>query len=407
MRLKFLLISLSIILPSLTFAQVRSDLKRTTSGALGHHTEEASSKEKVKDLKGSVTRSTRPRGNDSNNGLENFVLSDKPTNLSIDRTKIHDYVMYRQVVRRHSWYEGVGEPITQDVADKLPLYYRLSMKNKAGHYQFVEAMHGSRLTTDHPKSPLLIDKTYQGDDDVSRAGWREKLASVGQWMFTSDLSGEEMIEERAYEANMTDARLIYAFQCVKMDSIHVNGCYVTSNGLPIDINESDEYNYGNLVRITYAANGTDSIAQFYDSKGFYRPSDTGIYQIRYQYDDKLRLRSLSYHNLAGDYMNDVNGLCRTEYIYDGDGFDYTISLLDKDGNPYYETEGPFRGLSRYRFKHDGYGRIIELETLVGRTDDKTGLLICPAGFTFTYSPTGEVLTSDPIYDDRTQTSGNE
>ena len=72
----------------------------------------------------------------------NTWLSTLGTNnlTSIKRREIisSDFVLFREVVRKYTWMEGLGSSITQEEANHLPYYYRLSMKNDAGHYQVVE-----------------------------------------------------------------------------------------------------------------------------------------------------------------------------------------------------------------------------------------------------------------------------
>lgn len=161
----------------------------------------------------------------------------------------NDYVLYRDVVRRYTWLEGLGEPITQEIANHLPYYFRLSMKNDAGHYQMVEALHGKELTTAHPLSTYILDKN--NDTDENNQEWRKRLLTVGQWLFYSDLSGENVVEERAYEAKTDNAQLVYAMQVVRNDPTHVTLTYLDSWGLPADMNEDDSYTYGSVVYVTY------------------------------------------------------------------------------------------------------------------------------------------------------------
>ena len=64
-----------------------------------------------------------------------------PSSKRLSDNKVEEYVLYRDIIRKYSWYEGVGTPISQETANHLPFYYKLSMKNNHGHWQHIEAMH--------------------------------------------------------------------------------------------------------------------------------------------------------------------------------------------------------------------------------------------------------------------------
>lgn len=256
---------------------------------------------------------------------------------SNDFTKIEvlaqadDYVLYRDVVRRYTWLEGVGEPITRETAGHLPYYYRLSMKNRAGHYQRVEALHGDSLTTVHPLSPYILDKN--NDTDPNNEAWRERLQTVGQWLFYSDLSGENVVEERAYEARSKDAGLVYAMQVVRNDPNHATITYLDSWGLPADMNESDEYTYGSVVSITYDERGCDAVIDFLDGEGYRKMNTNGVDQQRYLYDEKLRPVLITSNNCVGDNVIDNWGNCGTKISYDDRNGIISVVYVDKDLRP--------------------------------------------------------------------------
>lgn len=278
-----------------------------------------------------------------------------------------DYLLFRNVVRKNSWLVGQGEPISQDVADKLPYYFRLSMKNDKGHYQFVEALRGQNLTTMHPLTPYILDKDnrLEGEPE-SVSEWRQKIGTVGQWMLTADLSGENMIEERAYEAVEKNANLIYVFQPVKIDANHAIASYLNDWGLPVDINESDDHYYGNVVQITYGATGLDSIVDFLDGRGLRRYNEFGVDQVRYAHDRNDRLTAHTNHNVVGRPMSDLYGHCGELIEYAGSGPDYTLTFVDTEMRPMVYHSNVF-GLtfSKARMTHDRFGRLESVEVVDG------------------------------------------
>lgn len=243
----------------------------------------------------------------------------------------NDYVLYRDVVRRYTWLEGLGEPITQEVANRLPYYFRLSMKNDAGHYQMVEALHGNTLTTEHPLSTYILDK--YNDTDEKNQEWRKRLLTVGQWLFYSDISGKNVVEERAYEAKSDNAQLVYAMQVVQNDSTHVTLTYLDSWGLPADMNEDDSYTYGSVVYVTYDKNGCDAIVDYLDGEGYRKSNTNGVDQERYVYDEQYRRTQITSNNCVGDYAIDNWGNCGVRYIYDDVNNTYSIIHIDENLQP--------------------------------------------------------------------------
>lgn len=292
----------------------------------------------------------------------------KATQLKIERPKVQaagtkkgsepGYALYRNVIRKDSWLVGQGEPLNQAEADRLPYYFRLSMKNDNGHYQFVEALHGNELTSAHPLTPYILDKNNSRDDDSEQtAKWREKIATVGQWFLTSDLSGENLIEERAYEAKADNANLIYVFQPVKTDDNHAMASYLNDWGLPVDIDESPDHFYGNVVQITYAADGNDSIVDFLDGRGLRRYNEFGVDQILYEFDGKGRPTKFVNRNVVGRPMLDSNNFCGQIFEYEDGSPDYVITMVDRDMNPRAAYSYKY-GLTftRAKVEHDSYGR---------------------------------------------------
>lgn len=286
-----------------------------------------------------------------------------------DKKKAPEFTLYRNITRRNSWYVGVGDPITQEEANHLPYYFRLSMQNDKGNYQYVEALHGDSLTTLHPITPYILDKSgASGTDSESVADWRKKLGEVGQWIMIPDLSGEVLMEERAYEAAEKDANLIYVYQPVKLDSIHTIGSYLNDWGYPVDVNESDDYYYGNVVRITHDVNGCDSIVDFIDGVGLRRYNEDEVDQLRYSYDTRGRITSCTKHNLVGWLMSDSSGSSGVIYEYPKeDSDDYIIWYIDKNKRSFPAYDATFDlTFSKGRVTHDSFGRIAKLEVIEGK-----------------------------------------
>ena len=239
-----------------------------------------------------------------------------------------EFVLYRNLVRQYTWLVGQGEPITQEVANHLPYYFKLSMKNEKGHWQHIEAMHGNALTTEHNQNTYFID--IQNDTTNVSTEWITKPKTVAQWFITSDLSGDCVAEERGYTA---EGDMIYGFIPIQNDSIHVTGSYIDAWGYPVDMMQSSVYTYGSVVYITYDKYGCDYILDFLDGAGYRKPNTNGVDQSRTVYDEKLRPVLSTSHNCVGDYCIDNWGNCGVKYVYAADGKSYTITFVDENLNP--------------------------------------------------------------------------
>ena len=242
--------------------------------------------------------------------------------------EVIDYVLYRGLVRKYTWYEGLGKPISKETAQHLPVYYKLSMKNDKGHWQHVEAMHQDTLTSQHDQNTYVLDK--RKDNDESSKEWRTKLATVAQWFFITDLEGDKVVEELAYDKN---GDLVYSFIPEKKTNGEIMGSYNDAWGLPIDMCENENNTYGSVVNITYDHCGRDSIIDFLDGKGQRKYNTYGVDQQRYQYDDKDRIILSSSHNLVGDFTTDNWGNCGNRYVYDDDGNKYSVLRVDRNLAP--------------------------------------------------------------------------
>ncbi len=271
--------------------------------------------------------------------------------------RIPNYVLYRDVVRKFSWIEGVGKPISQEEANHLPYYYRLSMKNNKGHWQHIQAMHGDTLTVKHNMDTYIINTQY--DNSYNLKEWRERFSKACQWYITSDLSDENVVEERAYDKN---GYMVYGFQPVRNGKNSVVASYTDGYGYPIDIDESPKYTYGNVVIITYDEQGNDSIIDYLDGAGLRRANNDGVDQRRYEYDTQGRIIKIYSCNAVGDRMIDNWGNCGCIITYDAIGRDYTVTIVDTENKSMRMPNKKAKETETYvccKYIHDKWGRLSE------------------------------------------------
>lgn len=273
-----------------------------------------------------------------------------------------DTAYYRDVVRHYGWMDGLGDPISLNTAMHLPYYYRMSMKNEAGRWQHVEAMHGKDLTTNHPIGTYIIDKDIS-DDNLANQEWLSLLQSVTQWVFTSNFEGNEMIEERAYDA---DNNMVYSYSAIQNYDGRMTGSYNDAWGFPADMREDSTCTYGSIVCITFDRNGCDSIIDYLDGAGLRKYNNNGVDQDRYAYDDNGFVLSHMSCNCVGDPITDNWGNCGYSISYDHEKRTRTIIYRNKNWRPIRmpskraSLEGTF---IRCDYQYDQWGRVVSATML--------------------------------------------
>ena len=293
--------------------------------------------------------------------------TNQSTRLVLSRPKVYpktkktdeqqDFILYRDIIRKYTWYEGLGEPISQETANHLPYYFKLTMKNEHGHWQHIQAMHQGKMTPNHNQTTYVLDK--RNASDKKNEDWVKKIKSVCQWFLTSDLSGKNVVEERAYTA---ERDLVYSFMPIKNSDGRITGSYNDAWGLPADMREDDISTYGSVVCITYDKCGRDSIVDFLDGQGLRKYNSNGVDQQRYIYDNKDRIVLVTSHNMVGDYATDNWGNCGNRYIYDDNDNKYSIIRVNRDLKPMRMPSlraDATRTFIRCDIKKDRWGRDVE------------------------------------------------
>lgn len=319
-------------------------------------------------------------------------LSIPPVNKRISQTAdtcsdSTEYALYRGIIRKYTWYEGAGKPITAEEAGHLPYYFRLSMRNRQGHWQHVQAMHGDTMTTRHNITPYVLDKKNAAETD--NVEWRLNVNRITQWFMTSDLTGGEVVEERAYDKYGT---LIYSFIPVKISDNTIVGSYNDAWGLPADMRPDSTTTYGSVVSITYDRCGRDSVVNFLDGQGLRKNNPNGVDRECYLYDEKDRIVQITSHNLAGDRIIDNWGNCGNLYVHDDENNSHSVIRVDENLKPMRMPPLRASGLRtfiRCDIRRDGYGRDVEAVMLDenGNNDTTTSGL---HRIVYNYSPDGSV-----------------
>lgn len=320
------------------------------------------------------------------------------TTQTKEEVVVEDTAYYRDMVRKNQWYEGRGDSLTREQALHLPCYFRMTIKNGAGHWQHVEAMCGDTLTANHDISHYVLDKRFDSSS-ASNKQWVERLSTVAQWFLTTGIDEDVVVEERAYDS---EGNMVYGYLPTRNANGRITGCYNDQWGLPVDMSEDSLYTYGSVVYIALDRCGRDSIIDFLDGQGLPKLNPNGVDQQRYRYDDKDRIIESTSHNIVGDRVIDNWGNCGNTFDYINDSC-YVVTTIDTEGKPMRMPEGRASATRTYykcRVTLDKWGRIVRREMLDADDNPSATLAgISRIEYTYSESPDGRWLsTTETWYD---------
>ena len=237
--------------------------------------------------------------------------------VETDSEESNDSVYFARIVKKNGWFTGVGDSLSLDHAQHLSCYYKLSKKNKAGNWTFVEAFDGyGNPTTSHQIVSYLVNQ-FDDSDRGANEDWKDKMLTVCKWEFIGDASGQEVIQERALNA---EKQVVYVYNPVKVGQHEYTGSYVDSWGMPIFMRTDslgNDSGYANFIKITRDSRGFEVKFEFVDRYGIPQKNKDGAYMTLKEYDDFGNQTKEASLNIVGDYMIDDYGNCGWEHIYDG------------------------------------------------------------------------------------------
>lgn len=268
-----------------------------------------------------------------------------------------DSAYYAKIVKKHGWWIGIGKKMTLKEASHLNCYYKLSKKNKAGNWTYIEAFDGyGNLTTYHDIGTYLANQ-YDDEDKGLNSDWREKLQTVCKWEIVADASGNEVVQERALDS---EGDVIYIYSPVKVGEREYTGSFTDSWGMPIFMRTDslgNDAGYANFVHIIRDERGYEVLCSFTDRFGYPQKNKDGAYMTRREYDDKGNQIKEASLNIIGDNMIDDYGNCGWENTYKNN---HRISSIYYNANwepmlfPNLRNEG--YKVYGFRFEPDEFGR---------------------------------------------------
>ena len=237
---------------------------------------------------------------------------------------------YANVTKKNGWMVGVGKKLSLREAQFLNHYYKLSLKNYAGNWTFMEAYNGyGDLTPYHSVGTYLVNQ-FDGSDKGANEDWRQRLLTVCRWEFIGDPSGQNVIQERAMDS---DGNIVYVYNPVQISKNVFTGTYTDRWGMPIFMRTDslgNDIGYANFVHVHRDERGFDIRVAYSDRNGIPQINKDGAYMVAFEYDDdghKLKEASM---NIVGGYMTDSWGNCGWKAEFQ-DGNQVKASYFDSDG----------------------------------------------------------------------------
>ncbi|MDR1459044.1 MAG: hypothetical protein LBI60_02385, partial [Bacteroidales bacterium] len=262
---------------------------------------------------------------------------------------------YRGFFKQNGWFVGKFK-LTEEQASHCQTYYRFSKKgSKTKHWTKMQAIDGyHRLTTYHDCSTYLLSQ-YDDTDTTGNKEMRDKLRKICQWEFMADVTGDFVMEERAYDK---DNKFIYSFKKTRLQNEkEVLGSFFDEFGLPVIMRDNDEANY---IKITYDNKGNEILHEFYDRYGYQGFNRDGAYKTEKQYNEDGLLILYASLNTVGKRMVDRAGNCGWEIKYDKNELQIWSRSFDDKGNIARTKNG-----IEHQYEYDKYGNQIKQINLDG------------------------------------------
>lgn len=274
------------------------------------------------------------------------------------KTIYKDSAYYAKIVKKHGWWIGVGKKLTLKEASHLNYYFKLSKKNQAGNWTYIEAFDGYGNPTTYHNIGTYLANQYDDEDKGLNSDWRDKLQTVCKWKIYADASGKDVIQERALDS---EGDVVYIYSPVKVGENEYTGSFIDSWGMPIFMRTDSTGNdagFANFVHITRDDRGYEVQYSYIDRFGFTQKNKDGAYMTRREYDDMGNQIKEASLNIVGDYMLDDYGNCGWESTYDSQGCQLSAQYFDASWKPMRmpNLRGGSGEVYGFRFEQDKHGR---------------------------------------------------
>lgn len=267
--------------------------------------------------------------------------------------------------KRHGWFEPNGI-LTKEQAAHRYATCRFTRRNARGRWCKMETINAYGGYAPGLSNPYILKLGSVESDSLANKEWAERVKTACIFEFVPDPSGENIVQERAYDKDM-NVVYIYSRTPFSSDSLGPRqyiGAYKDIYGLPAEMRQQPGYTYGTLVLLTEDRWGNDSIVQYLDARGRAKPNSEGVAMEAYIYDERGNCLRQQSRDAQGNLVIDNWGNCGVEYTYyDTLSLQKSALYMDDRWQPMRipglrenkDTEGVFKVL----FEYDSYGRLTE------------------------------------------------
>lgn len=267
--------------------------------------------------------------------------------------------------KQHGWFMP-KQIITKEQAQHVPTVVRFTHPDGHGHYLKMETINAYGDYMGGVYSPYIFtlsSSSMETDSTIDR-DWAAKLNTACVYEFVPDPIGQNIVQERAYDAY---GAIIYTFSHTPIEpdkqghKRHI-GTYRDCYGLPADMRRDEAFTFGTLVRITEDQWGNDSIIEHLDGKGRIKPNQDAVPMQQNIYNSRGDLLKGMSCDSTGMPMLDNWGNCGYVHSYNNDGDCIYSICIDEHGEPMPmpNTRSSYHsGTVRINYRYDDCGRIIE------------------------------------------------
>lgn len=222
-----------------------------------------------------------------------------------------DTVYAFQTTKRNGWFAPLGL-LTKEQATHRSQSFMFTGRNNKGHWTKMESINGYGNHVPSGISPYIM-KLNSDLDSHQNEEWKEKLAGSCIFEFIPDATGENIVQERAFNK---DGELLYSYSPISIGDRRIIGSYRDINGYPAEMRKDADHAFGTLVLITQDEYGHDHIIQNIDSKRQPKPNSDGAYAEIYDYDKAGHVIMQRSIDEFGNNMIDNYGNCAVLAEYD-------------------------------------------------------------------------------------------
>ncbi len=273
-----------------------------------------------------------------------------------------DTVYATQTYKRNGWFGPLDEISAEDARHR-DMSVRFTRRSPKGKWLRLETVNAYGDYVGGGFGPYLIKLGNEGDSGADRA-WAERLATTCIYDLIPDASGDNVVQERAYDKDMN---LVYIYTRTPIGTDDRGrrryvGNYRDYLGRPAEMrpDSTGRYTYGSLVMLTEDRYGNDSIVEYMDARGVKKPNGDGVAMEVYTYDSRGDCVRTESRDAAGRPVIDVWTNCGIIARYDDRHNTVVSTYTDTLGRPMM-MHSPFKnennGAASVLRDYDRYRRI--------------------------------------------------